>query len=183
MPSTTQSSSRCHSRRGAGTDGGSVVGMSTSRFRTFRPLWGQVAAWFVWVVAAVGSLVYLFQVSMDVAFSGLVAAGERMEFTVAGNEIELGAWLQNAKTVQERNFFRLDGPSPLDTGAYPNLRLRVEDDGRRVPFEAVTWLPPLADTAQPRTILALGLNYRDLYPVPPPPGGSPRAAGRGRRAG
>jgi 5-oxopent-3-ene-1,2,5-tricarboxylate decarboxylase/2-hydroxyhepta-2,4-diene-1,7-dioate isomerase len=35
------------------------------------------------------------------------------------------------------------------------------DDGRRVPFEAVTWLPPLADTAQPRTILALGLNYAD----------------------
>ncbi|MFI2102360.1 PH domain-containing protein [Isoptericola sp. NPDC019693] len=31
--------------------------MSTSRFRTFRPLWGQVAAWFVWVVAAVGSVV------------------------------------------------------------------------------------------------------------------------------
>ncbi|MFD6178892.1 MULTISPECIES: PH domain-containing protein [unclassified Isoptericola] len=27
------------------------------RFRTFRPLWGQVAAWFVWVVAGVGSVV------------------------------------------------------------------------------------------------------------------------------
>ncbi|MBN6152831.1 TonB-dependent receptor [Xanthomonas sp. AmX2] len=33
-----------------------------------------------------------------------------LNFTLAGNEIELGAWLQNAKTVQERNFFRLDGP-------------------------------------------------------------------------
>ena len=31
--------------------------MSTSRFRTFRPLWGQVSAWFVWVFAAVGSVV------------------------------------------------------------------------------------------------------------------------------
>ena len=31
--------------------------MSASRFRTFRPLWGQVSAWFVWVVAAVGSVV------------------------------------------------------------------------------------------------------------------------------
>lgn len=35
------------------------------------------------------------------------------------------------------------------------------DDGRAVPFDAVTWLPPLADTQQPRTILALGLNYAD----------------------
>lgn len=33
-----------------------------------------------------------------------------LNFTVAGNEIEIGAWLQNAKTVQERNFFRLEGP-------------------------------------------------------------------------
>ena len=35
------------------------------------------------------------------------------------------------------------------------------DDGRLVPFDAVTWLPPLAPTPQPRTILALGLNYAD----------------------
>jgi len=35
------------------------------------------------------------------------------------------------------------------------------DGGRLVPFDAVTWLPPLADTQQPRTILALGLNYAD----------------------
>jgi 5-oxopent-3-ene-1,2,5-tricarboxylate decarboxylase/2-hydroxyhepta-2,4-diene-1,7-dioate isomerase len=34
-------------------------------------------------------------------------------------------------------------------------------DGRRVTFEEVTWLPPLVDTALPRTILALGLNYAD----------------------
>jgi 5-oxopent-3-ene-1,2,5-tricarboxylate decarboxylase/2-hydroxyhepta-2,4-diene-1,7-dioate isomerase len=34
-------------------------------------------------------------------------------------------------------------------------------DGRRVPFDAVSWLPPLADTTRPRTILALGLNYAD----------------------
>ncbi|MCK9793567.1 PH domain-containing protein [Isoptericola sp. 4D.3] len=27
------------------------------RFRVFRPLWGRVAAWVVWVLAAVGSLV------------------------------------------------------------------------------------------------------------------------------
>jgi 5-oxopent-3-ene-1,2,5-tricarboxylate decarboxylase / 2-hydroxyhepta-2,4-diene-1,7-dioate isomerase len=32
-------------------------------------------------------------------------------------------------------------------------------DGRRVAFDAVTWLPPLEPVAQPRTILALGLNY------------------------
>ena len=30
-----------------------------------------------------------------------------------------------------------------------------------LPFDAVTWLPPLAPTPQPRTILALGLNYAD----------------------
>lgn len=35
------------------------------------------------------------------------------------------------------------------------------DDGRLLPFDAVTWLPPLADTPRPRTILALGLNYAD----------------------
>ncbi|MDP3672967.1 MAG: fumarylacetoacetate hydrolase family protein [Telluria sp.] len=35
------------------------------------------------------------------------------------------------------------------------------DDGRLVAFDGVTWLPPLADTRLPRTILALGLNYAD----------------------
>ena len=35
------------------------------------------------------------------------------------------------------------------------------DNAQLVPFDAVTWLPPLADTHQPRTILALGLNYAD----------------------
>jgi 5-oxopent-3-ene-1,2,5-tricarboxylate decarboxylase/2-hydroxyhepta-2,4-diene-1,7-dioate isomerase len=34
-------------------------------------------------------------------------------------------------------------------------------DGRLVAEEAVTWLPPLAPTPRPRTILALGLNYAD----------------------
>jgi 5-oxopent-3-ene-1,2,5-tricarboxylate decarboxylase/2-hydroxyhepta-2,4-diene-1,7-dioate isomerase len=35
------------------------------------------------------------------------------------------------------------------------------DDGRLVSEGAVTWLPPLAPTPRPRTILALGLNYAD----------------------
>jgi 5-oxopent-3-ene-1,2,5-tricarboxylate decarboxylase / 2-hydroxyhepta-2,4-diene-1,7-dioate isomerase len=35
------------------------------------------------------------------------------------------------------------------------------DDGRLVGAEAVTWLPPVAPTERPRTILALGLNYAD----------------------
>ncbi len=34
-------------------------------------------------------------------------------------------------------------------------------DGRLVPLDAVSWLPPLAPTPRPRTILALGLNYAD----------------------
>ena len=34
-------------------------------------------------------------------------------------------------------------------------------DGRTAAFDAVTWLPPLAPTPRPRTILALGLNYAD----------------------
>ena len=34
-------------------------------------------------------------------------------------------------------------------------------DGRVVSQDAVTWLPPLAPTPRPRTILALGLNYAD----------------------
>ena len=35
------------------------------------------------------------------------------------------------------------------------------DDGRLVAPNAVQWLPPLAPTARPRTVLALGLNYAD----------------------
>jgi len=35
------------------------------------------------------------------------------------------------------------------------------DDGRVVPQEQLVWLPPLAPTPRPRTILALGLNYAD----------------------
>ena len=34
-------------------------------------------------------------------------------------------------------------------------------DGRLLAPEAVSWLPPLAPVARPRTILALGLNYAD----------------------
>ena len=34
-------------------------------------------------------------------------------------------------------------------------------DGRLLALDAVTWLPPLAPVARPRTILALGLNYAD----------------------
>jgi len=37
----------------------------------------------------------------------------------------------------------------------------VLDDARLVAMDAVQWLPPLADTKDPRTILALGLNYAD----------------------
>lgn len=39
-------------------------------------------------------------------------------------------------------------------------RLRLAD-GRLIGFDAADWLPPLAPTARPRTILALGLNYAD----------------------
>jgi 5-oxopent-3-ene-1,2,5-tricarboxylate decarboxylase / 2-hydroxyhepta-2,4-diene-1,7-dioate isomerase len=35
------------------------------------------------------------------------------------------------------------------------------ENGERVALDAVAWLPPLADTSRPRTILALGLNYAD----------------------
>ncbi|OJU92317.1 MAG: 2-hydroxyhepta-2,4-diene-1,7-dioate isomerase [Burkholderiales bacterium 66-5] len=33
--------------------------------------------------------------------------------------------------------------------------------GRRLSFDEVTWLPPLAPTPRARTVLALGLNYAD----------------------
>ena len=39
-------------------------------------------------------------------------------------------------------------------------QLRLSD-GRVVAFDAVQWLPPLAPTPLPRTVLALGLNYAD----------------------
>jgi 5-oxopent-3-ene-1,2,5-tricarboxylate decarboxylase / 2-hydroxyhepta-2,4-diene-1,7-dioate isomerase len=35
------------------------------------------------------------------------------------------------------------------------------EDGQRVAFDAVRWLPPLAPLSQARTILCLGLNYAD----------------------
>ncbi len=37
----------------------------------------------------------------------------------------------------------------------------VLENAKLVDFDQVTWLPPLAPTRQPRTILALGLNYAD----------------------
>ncbi|HVE51984.1 MAG TPA: fumarylacetoacetate hydrolase family protein [Ramlibacter sp.] len=37
----------------------------------------------------------------------------------------------------------------------------VLEDGRRLWQDQVQWLPPLAPTDKPRTILALGLNYAD----------------------
>ena len=42
----------------------------------------------------------------------------------------------------------------------PDAAVRLED-GRIVPQDQLVWLPPLAPTARPRTILALGLNYAD----------------------
>jgi len=45
-------------------------------------------------------------------------------------------------------------------GGQPDAAVRL-DDGRVVREEQLTWLPPLAPTARPRTILALGLNYAD----------------------
>jgi len=42
----------------------------------------------------------------------------------------------------------------------PDAAVRL-DDGRVVPQAQLTWLPPLAPTPRPRTILALGLNYAD----------------------
>ena len=42
----------------------------------------------------------------------------------------------------------------------PDAAVRLQD-GRVVPQEHLTWLPPLAPTPRPRTILALGLNYAD----------------------
>jgi 5-oxopent-3-ene-1,2,5-tricarboxylate decarboxylase/2-hydroxyhepta-2,4-diene-1,7-dioate isomerase len=35
------------------------------------------------------------------------------------------------------------------------------ENGQLVPFDAVIWVPPLQPSPQPRTVLALGLNYAD----------------------
>lgn len=45
-------------------------------------------------------------------------------------------------------------------GGRPDAAVRL-DDGRVIFKDLVTWLPPLAPTPRPRTILALGLNYAD----------------------
>ena len=47
---------RTTDRDGSGT-GPVGPGRDDERWRTFRPLWGRVSAWFVWVVAAGGSVV------------------------------------------------------------------------------------------------------------------------------
>jgi 5-oxopent-3-ene-1,2,5-tricarboxylate decarboxylase/2-hydroxyhepta-2,4-diene-1,7-dioate isomerase len=46
----------------------------------------------------------------------------------------------------------VDGQLELQTPAFK---------GRRVGFDEVVWLPPLAPINRPRTVLALGLNYAD----------------------
>ncbi len=40
------------------------------------------------------------------------------------------------------------------------------DNAQLLPLDAVTWLPPLADTRQPRTIFAVALNYADGSKAP-----------------
>ncbi|MEO7128352.1 MAG: fumarylacetoacetate hydrolase family protein [Rhodoferax sp.] len=47
-----------------------------------------------------------------------------------------------------------------DLKGRPDAAVRL-DDGRVVPQDQLTWLPPLAPTPRPRTIFALGLNYAD----------------------
>ncbi len=47
-----------------------------------------------------------------------------------------------------------------DLDGRPDAAVRL-DDGRVVPQDQLAWLPPLAPTPRPRTILALGLNYAD----------------------
>ncbi|MES2937257.1 MAG: fumarylacetoacetate hydrolase family protein [Pseudomonadota bacterium] len=46
-------------------------------------------------------------------------------------------------------------------GATERDGMLLLDDGRTVAEDAVAWLPPLPPQEQPRTILALGLNYAD----------------------
>ena len=48
----------------------------------------------------------------------------------------------------------------FDAVAQPDGQLLLAD-GRLAGQDAVVWLPPLAPVSQPRTILALGLNYAD----------------------
>jgi 5-oxopent-3-ene-1,2,5-tricarboxylate decarboxylase/2-hydroxyhepta-2,4-diene-1,7-dioate isomerase len=41
------------------------------------------------------------------------------------------------------------------------LITRGPHKGHRVGFDEVVWLPPLVPVPQPRTVIALGLNYAD----------------------
>jgi 5-oxopent-3-ene-1,2,5-tricarboxylate decarboxylase/2-hydroxyhepta-2,4-diene-1,7-dioate isomerase len=45
-------------------------------------------------------------------------------------------------------------------GGHPEAAVRL-NDGRVIFQDRLSWLPPLAPTPRPRTILALGLNYAD----------------------
>ena len=59
--------------------------------------------------------------------------------------------MKHARVVYQNHVFN----------AVENEGALLLEDGQRVSFDAVQWLPPLLPTPRPRTILALGLNYAD----------------------
>jgi hypothetical protein len=110
--------------------------MSTSRFRTFRPLWGQVAAWFVWVVAAVGSLVVGLSASGPLG----AAAASKVSFVVFALSVTWLLWrlggvhaAPSAQGLRVRNLVRsrtLSWPEIVEVRLGPNdpwVRLDLAD--------------------------------------------------------
>jgi len=112
--------------------------MSSSRFRTFRPLWGQVAAWFVWVVAAVGSVV------VGLASDGPLgaAAVNKVSFVVFALAVTWLLWrlggvhaVPSEQGLRVRNLIRsrtLSWPQIVEVRMGPNdpwVRLDLADGG------------------------------------------------------
>ncbi|GAB6937729.1 hypothetical protein JCM11754A_12530 [Isoptericola variabilis] len=115
-----------------------MVRMSTPQFRTFRPLWGQVAAWFVWVVAAVGSVV------VGLASNGPMgaAAVNKVSFVVFALAVTWLLWrlggvhaVPSEEGLRVRNLVRsrtLAWPEIVEVRLGPNdpwVRLDLADGG------------------------------------------------------
>ena len=65
--------------------------------------------------------------------------------------------MKHARVMYEGRVYRATSHA---VGGRPDAAVRL-DDGRVIVEDLVIWLPPLAPTPRPRTILALGLNYAD----------------------
>ncbi|MGH3587992.1 MAG: PH domain-containing protein [Pseudonocardia sp.] len=109
-----------------------------ARFRTFRPLWGRVSAWVVWVFAAVGSLVVGLTASGPLGAAGV----NKASFVVFALAVTWLLWrlggvhaVPTREGLRVRNLIhtrRLAWPEIVEVRLGPNdpwVRLDLADGG------------------------------------------------------